>query len=137
MKLTKIQLIRFRELLDRTATEKLNAFKEKRNLSKLDLWGCVSDAFKNGEVRLKSSKQIKNVVIEKATDRGYCGCVMLTFRDLINEKDLEVVRKRCDDGMKQINEYGKKLEKAKAGILDKMILEDLNIDTALAEFDKL
>lgn len=63
--------------------------------------------------------------------RGWCGP---DIRDMF---DLSRYDNAAKEQEESINEYSDKLDKAKTEIMDKVVLSDLMIEEAVAEFKKL
>lgn len=126
MKITKTQI----DYLDRRLTDilrdKLSVF-QKANPKQTDdqYWEAIYTGIKSGKIKLRSKKEVMSIESKWHTP------------SLSNLFDLSSVEDTNKDIVKLYDEYENKLRKAKTEIMDKVVLSDLMIEEAVAEFKKL
>ena len=138
MTLTKTQIHYLENKLDRVVTEKIAAFKAEVNNNE----SFSKFVFRNlqaGRVSLLSKKDLMKVIEEqcKGTSYSYYNTTSIAVENMIPTDQEEVLRKEFDDKQNQIDEYSNKLRKAERQALDKIVLEGVDVDSALAELEKI
>lgn len=125
MKITKTQIDYLRKRLNDIRDEKLKEF-SKSNPNTTDYLDYY-DAIKAGKVKLKPRK-----VVEDSSCRNW-HCTP-DIKDLF---DVSFVIKKFEEAENSYKNYRDKLDKAMTEIMDKVVLSDLMIEEAVAEFKKL
>lgn len=136
MALTKTQISYLEEKLDRVVSEKSTAFKNE--VGDTNLPKAISERLSDGSIKLLSEADIVKVIADKIPHTytyGYHTSVEIEY--LINEKDLNKLKKELDDKSEKIRDYNTKLHKAKQDALDKIVLDGVDIETALALLDSV
>lgn len=126
MKITKTQIDYLRDRLRDIKNEKIEeaSSKAKANFTSLDIY----EAIKSGEVKLKAKKDIQQ--------RTYkAGCYYNP--DLKDFFDLSKFDDKNKAGQDIVEAYKEKLNKKMTEIMDKVVLSDLLIEEAVAEFKKM
>lgn len=134
MALTKTQISYLEEKLDRVVSEKNTAFKNE--VGDTNLPKVISERLSDGSIKLLSEADIVKVIADSVPyTYGYHTSVEI--EDLINKKDLNKIKKELDDRSEKIRDYNTKLHKAKQDALDKIVLDGVDIETALALLDSV
>lgn len=126
MKITKTQINYLDNRLDDIMRQKITDFKKKFPEQTFNQkWEDIYKGIKTGKISMLSLKEfISNV-------RGWCS------PDIKDMFDLSKYENAAKEQEELINEYSDKLRKAKTEIMDKVVLSDLMIEEAVAEFKKL
>lgn len=126
MKITKTQINYLDNRLDDIMRQKIADFKKKfPEQTTAQKWEEIHKGIKSGKIPMYPLKEfITNV-------KGWCSPDIKTMFDLSRYDNADKEREES------INEYSDKLDKAKTEIMDKVVLSDLMIEEAVAEFKKL
>lgn len=126
MKITKTQINYLRDRLREIKSEKIKKFREDlpESATLLDYY----DAVKAGKVKLKSRKAVEERV------RNFYRCCSPDLSDLF---DVSYITDKTKANSEALEGYEAKLDKAMTEIMDKVVLSDLMIEEAVAEFKKL
>ena len=132
MALSKTQINYLEDKLNRVVGEKIDNFKQSLNGSnEKDL---VFKGLQDGSIKMISEKEIIDC-FKTRMDSYYSPSINLT--ELISDKDYEKIRKIVNENQDKINNYSNKLRDAKQNALDKIVLEGVDVETALAELNKI
>lgn len=134
MALTKTQISYLEEKLSRVVSEKSTAFKNEvgnTNLSKE-----VGEKLSDGSIKLLSEADMVKAIVD-AIPYTYGYRTSVEIEDLINKKDLNKIKKELDGRSEKIRAYNTKLNEAKQDALDKIVLDGVDIETALALLDNV
>lgn len=126
MKITKTQIDYLRTRLRDIKADKIEeaSSKAKTNFTSFDIY----EAIKSGEVKLKAKKDIYQ---RSYRANGYCNPDLKDFFDLSKFED------KSQAAQDVVEAYKEKLDKKMTEIMDKVVLSDLLIEEAVAEFKKL
>ena len=126
MKITKTQINYLDNRLEDIMRQKIADFKKKfPEQTTAQKWEDIYKGIKSGKIPMYPLKEfITNV-------KGWCS------PDVKDMFDLSRYEKAAKEQEDSINEYSDKLRKAKTEIMDKVVLSDLMIEEAVAEFKKL
>ena len=134
MALTKTQISYLEEKLSRVVSEKSTAFKNE--IGDTNLPKVISERLSDGSIKLLSEADIVKVIADRIPySFGYHTSVEVEY--LINKKDLNKLKKELDDRSEKIRDYNTKLQKAKQDALDKIVLDGVDVETALALLDNV
>lgn len=126
MKITKTQIDYLDRRLSDILRDKVKAFeKAVPEETNEERWGKIYDGIKSGKIKMYSKREVM------AHESNWCTPSLNTLFDLSSVEDAN------KDIQKLHNEYEDKLRKAKTEIMDKVVLSDLMIEEAVAEFKKL
>ena len=132
-KLSRTQINYLESKLSRVVEDKVNDFKKSfTNESKYDL---IFKGLQDGSIKMISEKEIIKHFEESKGGYYYTPSINLT--ELVNQKDVERVEKIVKAREDKINNYSYKLRNAQQNALDKIVLEGVDVETALAELDKI
>ena len=133
-KLSRTQINYLEDKLRRVVEDKVNDFKKSfTNESKNDL---ILKGLQDGSIKMISEKEIiKHFENDKGV--GYYYTPSINLIELVNEKDVEKVEKIVKTREDKINAYSDKLRNAKQNALDKIVLEGVDVETAVAELNKI
>ena len=127
MKITKTQIDYLRHRLQEIKYEKKKEFSKDLNKYWSDL--DVAEAIKSGLIKMKPKKDLR-------TDNEYSktGHHLCYITDIFDTTKFE---EKYSVNLKAQLEYEEKLDKKMTEIMDKVVLSDLLIEEAVAEFKKL
>ena len=133
-KLSRTQINYLEDKLRRVVEDKVNDFRKTfTNESKQDL---ILKGLQDGSIKMISEKEIIEHFVNDSRG-GYYYTPSINLTDLINPKDVERIEKIVKTREDKINDYSFKLRNAQQNALDKIVLEGVDVETALAELDKI
>ena len=134
--LTKTQINYLENKLDRAVGEKIDAFRkqigEGQNTDK-----TLVDEIVAGNIKLLPKSELIKKLKEKTSGNTYYYNTSLYVNEMVSEEDKERVEKEVRNRENKVNDFREKLYKAKQNALDKIVLEGVDVETALAELDKI
>lgn len=133
-KLSRTQINYLEDKLRRVVEEKVSDFRKSfTNESKNDL---ILKGLQDGSIKMISEKEIiKHFEDDKSGGYYYTPNINLT--ELVNPKDVERIEKIVKTREDKINDYSYKLKNAQQNALDKIVLEGVDVETAIAELNKI
>ena len=133
-KLSRTQINYLEDKLNRVVREKVGTFRKSfTNESKQDL---ILKGLQDGSIKMISEKEIIKYFVE-SKGGGYYYTPSINLTELVNEKDVERVEKIVKTREDKINDYSDKLKNAQQNALDKIVLEGVDVETAIAELNKI
>ena len=134
-KLTKTQIEYLDRKLERVINDKVEKFtKELGEISTLER--ILIDEIISGNINLLPNSEIINKLQEKLLNQTYF-YPSLNINEMVSQEDKERVEKEFNERKTKLNEFKEKLYKAKQNILDSIVLHGVDIETALAELNKI
>ena len=134
--LTKTQINYLENKLDRAVGEKIDAFRkqigEGQNTDK-----TLVDEIVAGNIKLLPKSELIKKLKEKTSGNTYYYNTSLYVNEMVSEEDKERIEKEVRNRENKVNDFREKLYKAKQNALDKIVLEGVDVETALAELDKI
>lgn len=127
MKITKTQIDYLRHRLQEIKSEKMKEFSKDVDKYWSDL--DVAEAIKSGLIKMKAKKDLR--ADGEYSKLGYRSCYITNIFDTTKFEEKYAVN------LKAQQEYEEKLDKKMTEIMDKVVLSDLLIEEAVAEFKKL
>lgn len=127
MKITKTQIDYLCNRLQEIKHEKKKEFSKDLDKYWSDL--DVAEAIKSGLIKMKTKKDLRTE--KEYSKTGYRGCYITDIFDTTKFEEKYAVN------LKAQQEYEEKLDKKMTEIMDKVVLSDLLIEEAVAEFKKL
>jgi hypothetical protein len=135
--LTKTQINYLENKLDRAVGEKIDAFRKQIGEGQSSDKVLVNEIVA-GNIKLLPKSEIIKKLKEKANyNGGYYYNTSLNVNEMVSEEDKERVEKEVNARETKINEFREKLYKAKQNALDSIVLDGVDVETALAELDKI
>ena len=135
MALTKTQIDYLTNRLDRIINEKIRNYR-KRIGDEKRLPELIKEGLENDSITLKSKEEIAQMVIEILNrNHGYLESIMIS--QLIQNADYRSICDQMNIKAEMVNEYTKKLYEAKDKALDKFVLNLVDIETAIKEFEEV
>lgn len=135
-KLTKTQINYLENKLNRVVNDKVQEFKngigEGENSDKV-----IIDELVAGNIKLLPKTEIIKILKTKRTSSGYYRNISLYVNEIISQEDKERIENEVNSRDNKINEFRDKLNKAKTNVLDKIVLEGIDVETAIAELNKI
>jgi hypothetical protein len=136
MALTKTQINYLQNKLERVVSERITQFK--KDLKDEDtLEKAILKRVKSGEIKLLPPEEIIKIISKTIENKNYYYTSSFQLEELISTKDYNKVKAIVDKTKERIDTYSYELSKAKDNALDKFVLGGVDIDTALAELDKV
>ena len=133
-KLSRTQINYLEDKLNRVVREKVEDFRKSfTNESKQDL---ILKGLQDGSIKMISEKEIIKY-FEESRSGGYYYTPSIILNDLVSQKDVERVEKIVKTREDKINDYSDKLRNAQQNALDKIVLEGVDVETAIAELNKV
>lgn len=134
--LTKTQINYLENKLERAVSDKIDDFK--KNLGEGTTLGQeILKRIKAGEVKFISDKDLIKLFEDKIYGSYSWYNPTVAFNELISQADQDKIQKDLDKRADKINKYSMKLSSAKQNALDKIVLEGVAVEVALAELDKV
>lgn len=135
--LTKTQINYLESKLDRAVNDKVNKLRKE-----LGEGGSLDKAIINelvvGNVKLLPKSEIIKKLKEKINyNGGYSYNMILYVNEMVSQEDKERVEKEFNERKTKINEFIERLNKAKQNALDSIVLNGVDVETALAELDNI
>ena len=135
-KLTKTQINYLENKLNRVVNDKVQEFKngigEGENSDKV-----IIDELVAGNIKLLPKTEIIKILKTKRTSSGYYRNISLYVNEIISQEDKERIENEVNSRDNKIIEFRDKLNKAKTNVLDKIVLEGIDVETAIAELNKI
>lgn len=135
MALTKTQINYLENKLNRVVEDKVDTFRKKLGEGK-NSDRVIIDELVAGNIKLLSNSEIIKILKTKLTNYYYCN-MSVYLNELISKQDRERIENKINQRDKKINEFRDRLDKAKANALDKIVLDGVDVETALAELNKI
>ena len=137
MALTKTQINYLENKLDRAVSDKIDAFRkqigEGQNTDKV-----LVDEIVAGNIKLLPKSEIIKKLKEKTNySGGYYYNTSLYVNEMVSQEDKERIEKEVKNKENKVNDLRDKLYKAKQNALDKIVLEGVDVETALAELNAI
>ena len=136
MALTKTQINYLENKLSRAVSDKVDTFKQQLGESKSSD-EVIFNKLISGEIKMLSSKELIKKLKEKYSNNSYYYNKNFYVNEMISEKDRERIESEVNQREHKINEFRDKLNKAKTNALDKIVLEGIDFETAIAELDNV
>lgn len=133
MKLTKTQINYLENKLDKVAREKRENFIKQIGQTTLDKE--IVQRLKNGKIKLLPKAELISVLEETVIKSSYRCSFFVS--EIISQEDKKQIEKEIKEKQELIDNFSNKLYETKSNVLDKIVLEGLDIEKALAEFDKI
>ena len=135
-KLTKTQINYLENKLNRVVNDKVQAFQnefgEDKNSDRV-----IIDELVAGNIKLLPKSEIIKILQTKRKSDGYYYNILLYVNEIVSQEDKERIENEVNSRDKKINEFRDKLNKAKTNILDKIVLEGIDVETAIAELNNI
>ena len=133
-KLSRTQINYLEDKLRRVVEDKVSDFRKSfSNESKQDL---ILKGLQDGSIKMISEKEIIKY-FEENRGGSYYYTPNINLTELVDKKDVERIEKIVKTREDKINDYSFKLRNAQQNALDKIVLEGVDVETALAELDKI
>lgn len=138
MALTKTQINYLLEKLNRVVDEKVQQFKNELGGDK-NIYEIIIEKLTSGEIPLLSREKLIETITSKIeSNNNYYRCnPYLYLPELIRKNDYEDIKKEVQERDDTVSNYKDKLNKAKQDALDKIVLEGVDVESAIAELNKI
>lgn len=135
-KLSRTQINYLEDKLNRVVEQKVKDFKDSLGKDKTKS-EIIMEELNAGKIKFISNDKILNFFNKDKGLGGYYYTPSIRLDELISEKDMERISKIVDGKQDKINDYQYKLRDAKQDALDKIVLEGVDVETAIAELNKI
>ena len=129
--LTKTQITYLKEKLQRVAEDKVAEFRKQFGDSNKK-GDVLLKKLKSGEVEFLTKEQILEVLEKKIDGCYYSYYPSLSIDELISKEDSNRIENEIEVIDKQIRDFENRIYDAKTEALDKIVLEGVDVETALA-----
>lgn len=136
MALTKTQINYLENKLARAVDNKVDEFRKQLGEGKSSD-RVIIDKLVAGEIKLLSSKELIKKLKEKNSNNSYYYNQNLYVNEMVSEQDKERIESEVSQREQKVNDFREKLYKAKQNALDKIVLEGVDVETALAELNAI
>lgn len=133
MKLSKTQIHYLEDKLERVVADKNKEYRNSLDIQSLDKE--ILKRLKTNEVKLLPKSEILNKIADKILNGYYSNSIYIY--ELISKEDKEIIENKLNEKQQLANKYGVKLQEVKRNILDKIVLEGVDVETALKELDNV
>ena len=135
MALTKTQINYLEQKLQRVVTDKIETFKKENQYTSLS--DLIVARLKKGEVKLISKSEIIKLFTKNEPSYSYYYNPSISLSDLINKADYDILNNEYEQAKSKVENYSTKLQNAKQNALDKIVLEGVDFETAIAELNNV
>lgn len=136
MALTKTQINYLENKLNRAVEDRVDTFRKELGDNKSSD-RVIIDKLVTGEIKLLSSKELIKKLKEKNSNNSYYYNQSLYVNEMVSEQDKERIENEVNSRDKKVNDFRDRLYKAKTNALDKIVLEGVDVETALAELNAI
>lgn len=134
MALTKTQINYLSDKLTRVVQDKVQQFK--KELGNKKTHEVVMERIIAGEIKFPSKSELIKIFVSKIEKNSYYA-PSFYLSEIINEADYLRIEQEVQEREVIVNNYSDKLYKAKQDALDKIVLEGVDVETAIAELNKI
>lgn len=135
--LTKTQINYLESKLNRAVEDKVDKFRKELGESNSSDKVLVNEIVA-GNIKLLPKSELIKKLKEKANYSGvYYRNLLLSVDEMVSQEDREQVEKEVNERETKINEFREKLYIAKQNALDSIVLDGVDVETALAELDNV
>ena len=134
--LTKTQINYLENKLDRAVSEKIDAFRKQIGEGQSTDKTLV-DEIVAGNIKLLPKSEIIKKLKEKTNYSGYYYNTSLCVNEMVSQEDKERIENEVNSRDNKVNEFRDKLIKAKTNALDKIVLEGVDVESAIAELNNI
>ena len=136
-RLTKTQINYLESKLDRAVNDKVEKFRKELGEGNHSDKVLINEIVA-GNIKLLPKSELIKQLKEKADYNGmYCYNISLYVNEMVSQEDKERVEKEFKARETKINEFRDKLYKARQNALDSIVLDGVDVETALAELDNI
>lgn len=135
-KLSRTQINYLEDKLNRVVEQKVSDFKKSLGKDKTKP-EIIMEELNAGKIKFISNDEILNLFNKDMGIGGYYYTPSIRLDELISEKDMNRISKIVDERQDKVNDYQIKLRDAKQNALDKIVLEGVDVETAMAELNKI
>jgi hypothetical protein len=135
-KLSRTQINYLEDKLNRVVEQKVKDFKKELGEDKTKP-EIIMEELNAGKIKFIPSEEILNFFNKDRGLGAYYYNPSIRLDELISEKDMKRISKIVDEKQDKIINYQDKLRDAKQNALDKIVLEGVDVETAMAELNKI
>lgn len=137
MALTKTQINYLENKLDRVSADRLDEFKKSLGSCNKTVEQVILDRLNNGSVKLLSKSQIIEKFNKQLEGAYSYYSISMRIRDMISKEDEENIEREVQADEDKIQKFKNKLQDAKQNALDKIVLEGVDVETAINELKNI
>jgi hypothetical protein len=134
--LTKTQINYLENKLSRVVEDKVEKFRKELGDNKSSDKVLVEKIIA-GEIKLLSTQELIEKLKEKNTNSSYYYSQSIYVNEMVSTEDRERVENEVSERDKKVNDFREKLYNAKQNALDKIVLDGIDVETAMAELNSI
>ena len=134
--LTKTQINYLENKLQRVVDDKVQEFKKELGEGK-NSDRVIIDELVAGRIKLLPKSEIIKKLKEKVNYNGYYYNTSMYVNEMVSQEDKERIENEVNQRDSQFNEFRDRLIKAKTNALDKIVLEGVDVESAIAELNNI
>jgi len=134
--LTKTQINYLENKLQRVVDDKVQEFKKELGEGK-NSDRVIIDELVAGRIKLLPKSEIIKALKTKCTSNSYYYNTSLYVNEMVSQEDKERIENEVNQRDSKINEFRDRLIKAKTNALDKIVLEGVDVESAIAELNNI
>jgi len=134
--LTKTQINYLENKLQRVVDDKVQEFKKELGEGK-NSDRVIIDELVAGRIKLLPKSEIIKTLKTKCTSNSYYYNTSLYVNEMVSQEDKERIENEVNQRDSKINEFRDRLIKAKTNALDKIVLEGVDVESAIAELNNI
>ena len=138
MALTKTQINYLENKLSRVVDERVENYRKELGEGK-SADRVIAEKVMNGDIKLLSTKELVKRITKQVQDKynSYYYSYSMNLCDMVSDEDREKITNEVNERDTKINDFRNKLKDAKQNALDKIVLEGVDFETAIAELNKV
>ena len=134
--LTKTQINYLENKLDRVINDKVEKFKKELGEGNSSDRVLLNEIVA-GKIKLLPKSELIKRLEEKANCHRRYYDIALYVNEMVLQEDKERIEKEFNERETKTNEFRERLNKAKQNALDNIVLNGVDVETALAELDNI
>lgn len=137
MALTKTQINYLENKLSRVVDERVENYRKELGEGK-SADRVIAEKIASGEIKVLTPKELAKKITKQVQEKySYYYSYSMNVCDMVSDEDKEKVTNEVNERDTKINDFRNKLRDAKQNALDKIVLEGVDVETAIAELNKI
>ena len=139
MALTKTQINYLENKLARVVDERIENYRKELGEGK-SADRVIAERIASGDIKLLTTKELTKKITKQVQNRcnsSYYYNYSINVCDMVSDEDKEKVTDEVKERDTKINDLRDKLRNAKQNALDKIVLEGVDFETAIAELNNI